>query len=115
MTESSISDAQKAQIEKLKAAGNAFHVEGKYRKAYSKYSEAIKVDSTNAILYANRAASALSMKECVTTSIRYDRIDLSRLTVKTPGILTLGQTQSRLSTLIPRTQRHGFVSEKLFK
>jgi tetratricopeptide (TPR) repeat protein len=47
----------------LKAAGNAFHVEGKYRKAYTKYSEAIKIDSTNAVLYANRAASALSMKE----------------------------------------------------
>lgn len=73
----SISNIQKAQAAKLKAAGNAFHVEGKYRKAYSKYSEAIKVDSTNAVLYANRAASALSMKECVTISVRYDHAELS--------------------------------------
>ncbi|KAF8240805.1 hypothetical protein L208DRAFT_1230511, partial [Tricholoma matsutake] len=34
-----------------------------YRAAHKKYSEAIKEDSTNAVLWANRAASGLGMKE----------------------------------------------------
>lgn len=33
--------------------------------AYEKYSEAIKEDPENAVLYANRAATSLSMKESV--------------------------------------------------
>ncbi|EGN94488.1 hypothetical protein SERLA73DRAFT_155757 [Serpula lacrymans var. lacrymans S7.3] len=47
--------------EVLKAEGNACHQKGLYSEAYSKYSDAIKKDGSNAILYANRAASALSM------------------------------------------------------
>ncbi|KAJ7116811.1 hypothetical protein C8R43DRAFT_902312, partial [Mycena crocata] len=37
--------------------------QGEYMAAYEKYSEAIGEDGNNAILYANRAASSLSMKE----------------------------------------------------
>jgi Flp pilus assembly protein TadD len=49
--------------ERLKTQGNALHVQGQYRAAYKKYSEAIKEDPTNAVLWANRAASGLAMKE----------------------------------------------------
>jgi Flp pilus assembly protein TadD len=49
--------------ERLKAQGNALHVQGQYKAAYKKYSEAIKEDPTNAVLWANRAASGLGMKE----------------------------------------------------
>jgi Flp pilus assembly protein TadD len=49
--------------ERLKSQGNALHVQGQYRAAYKKYSEAIKEDPTNAVLWANRAASGLAMKE----------------------------------------------------
>jgi hypothetical protein len=52
-----------SNVERLKAQGNALHVKGQYEAAYHKYSEAIKADSTNAVLYANRAASSLAMKE----------------------------------------------------
>ncbi|KAF4612295.1 hypothetical protein D9613_004070 [Agrocybe pediades] len=54
--------------ERLKTEGNAFHVTGKYREAYKKYSEAIKEDPTNAVYYANRAASSLAMKEFMDAS-----------------------------------------------
>ncbi|KAJ7070653.1 hypothetical protein C8F01DRAFT_1107221 [Mycena amicta] len=46
----------------LKEAGNAFHQRGEYAQAYNKYTEAIAQDPNNAILYANRAASCLKMK-----------------------------------------------------
>ncbi|KAJ7492236.1 hypothetical protein FB451DRAFT_522879 [Mycena latifolia] len=56
------------QVERLKAEGNAHHGQGNYQAAYQKYSEAIKEtplagDPILAILYANRAASCLAMKE----------------------------------------------------
>ncbi|KAJ7755028.1 hypothetical protein DFH07DRAFT_822661 [Mycena maculata] len=47
----------------LKVQGNALHLKGQHQAAYDKYSEAIKEDPDNAILYANRSASSLSMKE----------------------------------------------------
>ena len=49
--------------ERLKARGNALHVQGQHKAAYKKYSEGIKENPTNAILWANRAASGLAMKE----------------------------------------------------
>lgn len=53
----------KENAERLKAQGNALHVKGQYKAAYKKYSEAIKEDPTNAVLWSNRAASGLAMKE----------------------------------------------------
>lgn len=49
--------------ELLKAEGNALHSEGQYKQAYQKYTEAIALDEDNAVLYANRAASSLALKE----------------------------------------------------
>ncbi|KAI0718899.1 TPR-like protein [Cerioporus squamosus] len=57
------SDDTKARVEQLKAEGNAFHSQGDYAKAQSKYSDAIKLDHHNAILYANRAASYIALKQ----------------------------------------------------
>lgn len=65
MTEPSILDAKNTSVDKVKAEGDGFFANRQYRKAYAKYSEAIKLDGQSAVLYANRAASALSMKECV--------------------------------------------------
>lgn len=49
----------------ISPTGNAFHVKGNYEAAYFKYSEAIKEDDENAILYANRSMSSLCMKEYI--------------------------------------------------
>jgi tetratricopeptide (TPR) repeat protein len=51
--------------ERLKAEGNVLHQNRQFQAAYNKYSEAIKEDPKNAVLWANRAASALSMKKWV--------------------------------------------------
>jgi len=51
--------------ERLKNQGNELHQKRQYRAAYRKYSEAIKEDPTNAIYYANRAATSLALNECV--------------------------------------------------
>ncbi|KIK02047.1 hypothetical protein K443DRAFT_6459 [Laccaria amethystina LaAM-08-1] len=49
--------------ERLKAQGNELHQKGRYQDAYMVYSDAIKQDPGNAVLYANRAAASLSLKE----------------------------------------------------
>ncbi|RDB28593.1 Serine/threonine-protein phosphatase 5 [Hypsizygus marmoreus] len=61
--QASTSTCSNANSERLKTLGNALHIKGQYKQAYQKYSEAIKADPKNAILWANRAASALAMKE----------------------------------------------------
>jgi len=48
---------------RLKAQGNALYLAGKNKAAYGLFSEAIKLDPQNAILWANRAATSLAMKE----------------------------------------------------
>ena len=50
-------------VELLKAEGNALHTKGQYKQAYQKYTEAIALNGNNAVLYANRAASSLALKE----------------------------------------------------
>ncbi|KAI0688061.1 hypothetical protein C8T65DRAFT_675215 [Cerioporus squamosus] len=47
--------------EQLKAAGNALFVKNDFSGAYKKYTEALKHDSGNAILYCNRAACSLGL------------------------------------------------------
>ncbi|KAJ6523560.1 hypothetical protein B0H19DRAFT_972766 [Mycena capillaripes] len=51
------------RAQRLKLQGNALHERGEYQAAYEKYSEAIKEDPDNAVFYANRSATSLSMKE----------------------------------------------------
>ncbi|KAJ3110056.1 hypothetical protein HDU96_006946 [Phlyctochytrium bullatum] len=47
----------KRQAEALKTAGNKLMAERKYTEAIAKYSEAIELDPSNAVYYANRAAA----------------------------------------------------------
>jgi hypothetical protein len=54
-----------SKAEQLKAEGNALYGSRKYKAAYAKYSEAIKTDPKNAILFANRAACSIEMKRSV--------------------------------------------------
>ncbi|KAJ7755027.1 hypothetical protein DFH07DRAFT_773572 [Mycena maculata] len=61
-------DAKPSLVDRLKAEGNAFHGKENYQAAYQKYSEAIEQNpdadkAILAVLYANRAASCLAMKE----------------------------------------------------
>lgn len=52
-----------AEAERLKNLGNDLFGRKDYRAAHHKYTEAIKRDPNNAILYANRAATLLGTKE----------------------------------------------------
>ena len=49
----------------LKEEGNALFIKKDFQKAYQKYTDALKADDTNAILYANRAACAHNLRKCV--------------------------------------------------
>ncbi len=53
----------KASAEALKQEANALYQGRKFKEAYTKYSEAIGFDDSNAILFANRAACSLEMQE----------------------------------------------------
>ena len=64
-TETPISEAQKRESDHLKAEGDTLFSQKLYKEAYAKYSDAIQLNGNNAILYSNRAASALSMEEYV--------------------------------------------------
>lgn len=49
-------------VAKLKDEGNVFFLKKDYASAAAKYTEAIKIDGENAILYSNRAACRLNLK-----------------------------------------------------
>lgn len=49
--------------ELLKSEGNELYQKGQFQAAQRKFTDAIKEDPTNAIYYANRAASGLALKE----------------------------------------------------
>lgn len=53
----------KEQAESLKAFANELYGKKNFKAAYQKYTEAIKADGTNAIYYANRAATSLAMQQ----------------------------------------------------
>lgn len=54
-----------AESERLKALGNEHYRNGEHAAAQHKFTEAIKKNPTNAVLYANRAAVLLAKKQCV--------------------------------------------------
>ncbi|KAF5363219.1 hypothetical protein D9758_008407 [Tetrapyrgos nigripes] len=51
------------QVQKLKDDGNDFYKRKKYSAAIKKYTEAIQIDDTVALLFANRAACRLALKQ----------------------------------------------------
>lgn len=51
------------EAETLKAEGNALYTQGDHNGAIKKYTAAINIASDNAILFANRAASRLALKQ----------------------------------------------------
>ncbi|KAI0358985.1 hypothetical protein OH77DRAFT_1396325 [Trametes cingulata] len=55
---------------KLKAEGNDLFVKKSFGAAYKKYTEAIKHDEQNAVLYCNRAACSLGLNRYATPRIR---------------------------------------------
>jgi hypothetical protein len=58
---STMTDNSKAA--QLKDEGNKFFAQQDYVQAFTKYSDAITEDATNAILFANRAACSLAMNK----------------------------------------------------
>jgi stress-induced-phosphoprotein 1 len=57
---------EQSKAVQLKDEGNIFYTQQDYVQAYTKYTEAIAKDQSNAVLYANRAACCLAMKKCWT-------------------------------------------------
>ena len=66
-----------SQADRLKAEGNALFSKGKLAGAYKKYTEAIKSDNENAILYSNRAACCLGLNRFVACrwKVHIDRLN----------------------------------------
>lgn len=56
-------EESKAAAEAVKAEANALFQGKNFREAYAKYSDAIALDDTNAVLFANRAACSLELQE----------------------------------------------------
>jgi hypothetical protein len=54
---------ERSKAAQLKDEGNIFYAQQSYLQAYTKYSEAIAEDQSNAVLYTNRAACCLEMKK----------------------------------------------------
>ncbi|KAI1794019.1 TPR-like protein [Ganoderma leucocontextum] len=57
------SDDDKTRAEQLKADGNALYIRNDFSAARSKYAQAIKLDGSNAVLYSNRAAAYIALKQ----------------------------------------------------
>ena len=50
-----------SEAERLKAEGNALFIKNDFKRAYAKYTEALKHDDKNATIYCNRAACSLGL------------------------------------------------------
>jgi Flp pilus assembly protein TadD len=59
----SVASSTQLTAAELKEQGNLFFLTKKYKDALSKYTEAIALDKTNAVLFSNRAACYLALKE----------------------------------------------------
>ena len=52
-----------SKVQQLKVDGNKLFSQQDFNGAYAKYSDAIAEDGANAVLYANRAACNIGLKE----------------------------------------------------
>ncbi len=67
----------------LKDKGNKLFLAKDYAAAYFKYSQAIEIDGTNAVFYANRAACSMALKKYVDIGYLYNaRIHLAIILVR---------------------------------
>ena len=66
-----------SQADRLKAEGNALFAKKDFARASKKYTEALKHDGENAILYSNRAACSLGLNRygCVSTQACIDKLN----------------------------------------
>ena len=60
-----MSSPNPSQADRLKAEGNALFIKNKFKEAFDKYTEAVKYDDKNAILYSNRTACCLGLNRYV--------------------------------------------------
>ena len=57
------------EAERLKDEGNTLYINKDFAGAYEKYTQAIRHDDKNAVLYSNRAAASLALNRYAFTSI----------------------------------------------
>ncbi len=57
------------EAERLKNEGNALFIQNDFNGAYDKYTQAIRHDDKNAILYCNRAASSLGLNRYAVSTL----------------------------------------------
>ncbi|KAI0735557.1 hypothetical protein C8Q76DRAFT_668224 [Earliella scabrosa] len=57
-----------SEAERLKAEGNALFIKNDFKRAYAKYTEALKHDDKNATIYCNRAACSLGLNRYMDAS-----------------------------------------------
>lgn len=79
--------APKDQAERLKAEGNALFIQNDFEGAYKKYTEAIKHDDKNAVLYSNRAACAFGLNRYDEAASHPPRPPVTDWSNKVPGLL----------------------------
>ncbi len=57
------SEESKAAAQAVKTEANSLFQSRKFKEAHAKYGEAIALDDTNAVLFANRAACSLELQQ----------------------------------------------------
>ena len=67
-----MSSSTPSEADRLKAQGNALFSKKNFRGAYKKYTEALKHDGENAILYSNRAACSLGLNRYACVAVKRD-------------------------------------------
>ncbi|THH01523.1 hypothetical protein EW026_g1197 [Hermanssonia centrifuga] len=88
----------------LKDKGNKLFLAKDYAAAYFKYSQAIEIDGTNAVFYANRAACSMALKKYVDIGYLYNaRIHLAIILVRFMDAATDCKKASPLATELDPT------------
>lgn len=73
------------QADRLKAEGNALFIKKDFKGAYRKYTEALKHDEKNPILYSNRSACSLGLNRCAYVATPVDVDGLNKVHSKVSG------------------------------
>lgn len=75
-----MSSPSPSQADRLKAKGNTLFAKKDFAGAYTKYTEALKYDDKNPVLYSNRAACLLGLNRyaCAPTEASIDELSKRR-------------------------------------